>query len=1201
MRTQKRLVSILLVLAIAFSLLPTAALADGEVASAQQDQDGTDYYACETLADAVAHVIDGGKVRLLSSVSEDVTIPAGKAMTLDLNGQTLTGTVTNEGTLTVMDSLGGGMLQGLGSGYALTNHGTMVIGTENGENSFTINGGNTGSSLIENGWNLPGEGEAEAIMTIYGGSFTGGLNNIKNDEYGNLTIYDCTCTGAAQWAVQNWAKAAIHGGSFKTTAKFSAHAVKCEAGSTTTITGGSFSAPSNARSVFAATGSTVKISGGKYFPTKAGTTNFISSLLVSKDYYVSSSSESGLYPVLPYPLKTNYTNASGTTYVSRYKSLSDAISGVKGKSGTNKSVILLTDYTGNGTFPTGYEMTLYLNGKTLTQPAGKSYAVSVKGTVTLRGPGNLEGCISLDDAAATLTLANGAPVPEVKSGIAGKVVTESGGTYSLRDIVYAQSVEMNEEAITLPVGGTQVLSATVLPDNADDATVTWSSDHPEIAAVDEATGEVTGIVPGEATITASAAGVADGTDPVPSAECVVTVKVPVTAVTISGQPDAPISVGETVGLTASVAPDEATYPAVTWSSSNEEAAVVDESGVVTGMKAGEAVITASADGVSDACTIQVKHEHTTGAWLHDAASHWKECTDPDCDETAGTKLFTQAHTFGAWSTTQEPSTTENGSAKRVCSECGYEETKTIPVLRTFAITSNVTNGMVVTNLEPDNGSGVVIGPKPGPNPAKAGETVVLVLAPNQGYHDADIQLYYSYDNVVSTEIHYVTITVLDAEVISFSMPDADVAVTGTFKPIEYQITYNLDGGTNSDANPSTYTVEKGFDLTAPTKSGYTFLGWSFNNNPDIMKAVTIKDGSTGDITFTAHWNYRGSTAGGGGGGSSASTTTEKNPDGSTTTITTDKTTGTVTEVTKNTDGSTTTVETKKDGTVTETNKAADGTTGTVITDKNGDVTEVKSTVSTQAATEAAKIGDAVTLPVEVPAAKNTEDAPAVQVTVPKSAGSVKVEIPVEKVTPGTVAVIVKADGTEEIVSTSVVTENGVALTLDGSATVKVIDNSKDFIDVPETNVFYNEISSLSAREIMVGKTEDFFDLHNDVTLNQVANVAGRITGAVDVKDFNAGIVWGNENGLKTGNEAATRGEVLKALYVAAGSPAVADTSIVARFNDVASIPADMAAIVAWAAQNGILKGTDAGNADLNVYVTRGQACALASRTMGTLA
>ena len=77
--------------------------------------------------------------------------------------------------------------------------------------------------------------------------------------------------------------------------------------------------------------------------------------------------------------------------------------------------------------------------------------------------------------------------------------------------------------------------------------------------------------------------------------------------------------------------------------------------------------------------------------------------------------------------------------------------------------------------------------------------------------------------------------------------------------------------------------------------------------------------------------------------------------------------------------------------------------------------------------------------------------------------------------------------------------------------------------------------------------------------------------------------------------------MLKALYVAAGSPAVADTSVLARFNDAASIPADMADIVAWAAQNGILKGTDAGNADLNVYVTRGQACALASCTMSTLA
>ena len=436
---------------------------------------------------------------------------------------------------------------------------------------------------------------------------------------------------------------------------------------------------------------------------------------------------------------------------------------------------------------------------------------------------------------------------------------------------------------------------------------------------------------------------------------------------------------------------------------------------------------------------------------------------------------------------------------------------------------------------------------------------------------------------------------------------ADVTLYAKWDIINYTITYNMNGGTNAENNPTTYTVETGFKLAYPTKDSFTFLGWTMNGGKDIIKDVVVSAGSTGPATFTAQWSYTGGSAGssgGGGGGSSSSnttTTTEKNDDGSTTTTVTDKTTGTVTETTKNTDGSTTTVETKKDGTVTETNKTADGTTGTVVTDKDGDVTSAKASVSTSAAKEAAATGDAVTLPVEVPAVSSTEDAPTVQVSVPKSAGSVKVEIPVEQVTPGTVAVIVNADCTEKIVSTSVVTENGVVLTLDGSATVKVIDNSKDFADVPASNVFYNEISSLSAREIMIGKTEDTFDLYNSVTLNQIANVAGRITGAVEVSDYAGGIAWGAENGLKTGDEPATRGEVLKALYVAAGSPAVEDTSILSIFNDSSDIPADMAAIAAWAAQNGILKGTVDGKADLGVNVTRGQACALAGRAMNTLA
>ena len=238
----------------------------------------------------------------------------------------------------------------------------------------------------------------------------------------------------------------------------------------------------------------------------------------------------------------------------------------------------------------------------------------------------------------------------------------------------------------------------------------------------------------------------------------------------------------------------------------------------------------------------------------------------------------------------------------------------------------------------------------------------------------------------------------------------------------------------------------------------------------------------GNVTFTAQWQqiYYG---GGSSSSSNTSTSTTTNKDGSTTTTTTNKTTGTVTEVTKDKDGTTTTVETKKNGTVTETVKLPNGTTGTVVTDKNGEVTQVTASVSSTAARNANKAGEAVTLPVEVPAAKTTEDAPTVQVTVPKASGSVKVEIPVENVTPGCVAVLVDAKGNEKIVATSVTTENGVALTISGAETVKIIDNSKSFTDVPKSNVFYNEIASLSAREIMVGKTDDKFDLHNSVTLN----------------------------------------------------------------------------------------------------------------------
>jgi uncharacterized repeat protein (TIGR02543 family) len=79
------------------------------------------------------------------------------------------------------------------------------------------------------------------------------------------------------------------------------------------------------------------------------------------------------------------------------------------------------------------------------------------------------------------------------------------------------------------------------------------------------------------------------------------------------------------------------------------------------------------------------------------------------------------------------------------------------------------------------------------------------------------------------------------------MPDHDITLYAKWTVDVYDITYNLDGGTNDPANPSTYTVEDDtITLANPTRSGYTFLGWTPTDN--------IPAGSTGNKTFTATWS-----------------------------------------------------------------------------------------------------------------------------------------------------------------------------------------------------------------------------------------------------------------------------------------------------------------------------------------------------------
>ena len=104
-----------------------------------------------------------------------------------------------------------------------------------------------------------------------------------------------------------------------------------------------------------------------------------------------------------------------------------------------------------------------------------------------------------------------------------------------------------------------------------------------------------------------------------------------------------------------------------------------------------------------------------------------------------------------------------------------------------------------------------------------------------------------------------------------------VTIKAKWTPITYTITYNLNGGTVSPANKTTYTIETAnFTLNNPTKTGYTFAGWTGTGLSNATKTVTINKGSTGNRSYTATYTAKTITVtfdcnGGTGGGSSTYT------------------------------------------------------------------------------------------------------------------------------------------------------------------------------------------------------------------------------------------------------------------------------------------------------------------------------------------
>lgn len=372
----------------------------------------------------------------------------------------------------------------------------------------------------------------------------------------------------------------------------------------------------------------------------------------------------------------------------------------------------------------------------------------------------------------------------------------------------------------------------------------------------------------------------------------------------------------------------------------------------------------------------------------------------------------------------------------------------------------------------------------------------------------------------------------------------------------------------------------GKELPAATQvQANTEYTWSFT------PADTANyNGATGSVTL-----YAVSSGGGGGGGSSSAskTSTTTNADGSVTKTET-KSDGTVVETTTGKDGSTTKTETKKDGSSVTESKAADGSTGTVKTDKNGQTT-AETALSSKAIETAKRNGEPVTAPVEVKASRNSNTAPTVKVELPKGTGETKVEIPVSNVKPGTVAVLVHADGTEEIVKNSLPTEDGIQLTVNGGATVKIVDNSKDFADT-RNHWAKDAIDFVSARGLVNGMNDSIYAPNNSTTRAQLWTILARQNDA-DLSGGNTWYekaqLWSKNKGISDGTEpnaAINRAQMVTMLWRAKGQPAAGGA---ATFTDV-SADSYYAQAVAWAIENGITAGVGGGRFDPNSTCTRAQ-------------
>ena len=342
------------------------------------------FKAFNTLQAAIDAAQDGETVTLLTDATEDATIAAGKSITLDLGGKTLTNTNAGKATLTIAKGAtaivkNGSIVGGTGY-YTIDNYGTATL------EDVTATAGNTDSSMIRN----------DSTLTIESGSYSGGLDVVKSEEGSTLTInggkfeLSHAVSNSFTGVIYTYGTTAINGGEFVCSATGPNWASPCVVitgevtgyKSSTKITGGKFVNKHARGKIFhgygKATSDNFEVTGGTF--NKSVSDGFLA------DGFTCVKGSDGTYGI---------ATAIAQIGTDRYTSLKAAITAAK----KGKTIQLLNDTTENVTIASTKQITLDLNGHTLNGGTGTAKAAILnKGTLTITDTSaDKTGTIKRDD------------------------------------------------------------------------------------------------------------------------------------------------------------------------------------------------------------------------------------------------------------------------------------------------------------------------------------------------------------------------------------------------------------------------------------------------------------------------------------------------------------------------------------------------------------------------------------------------------------------------------------------------------------------------------------------------------------------------------------------------------------------------------------------------------------------------------------